>query len=653
MSTTLLGDSAGEAAGQTRSERRAALEAQTRRSRRSTQQLPPTGQAVREPSPTWVRAGLGAVLAVATFLYFWDLNGVSLHPYYTAAVRGMSTDWHAFIFGSLDSDGTITVDKLPGALWLQALSVRVFGLHVWAVALPQAVMGVATIVVLFRVVRDWVGPVAGLLAAAALLVTPIAAALDRRNISDTLLTFLLVLAAAAALRATRSGHLRPLLACAVLVGLAFQAKMLQAWVLVPVFGGIYLYAAPVTSFVRRLANTVVAGVTTLLVSCAWVLLVWWTPAADRPYLDGTTGNNPFALVFGYNGISRFGSSDGSSLGAVAGTSSSRPDSGSGWGFLFSDTVAPQITWFLPVALIGLWLGIASRRGEPRTDGVRAGYLLWGGWLLISYLVFASSSGNHVYYAIVLAPAIAALSGAGAWICWQRYRSASDQREQLPLLLLISAALLWAGLQYERHSSFHVWLVVIVVLLGLGGIAALSFGRTWGVWLALAAALLSPAHWAFSVLDPLYAGSNTSPVAGPVGPAYRAAEKNDGEAKRPVSFAPPPGRYTNLLSYLTKNQGSAHYLVATQAAASAEPMLRGSDEPVLVMGGFTGLTPFPTTQAVAEHVQTGRLRHALLASNRPDSDGSRWISAHCTEVPQSAYGEDGKSVMTLFDCAKKP
>ncbi|WP_051943714.1 ArnT family glycosyltransferase [Streptacidiphilus rugosus] len=604
-------------------------------------------------TPVGVRVGLAAVLVAAAYLYGWGLDSVSLHPYYTAAVRSMAADWHAFFYGALDSGSSITVDKLPGALWLQALSVRVFGLHIWAVALPQALEGMATVWVLYRTVRTWAGPVAGLLASLVMLVTPIAAALDRRNISDTLLALLLVLAGGAALRASRSGQLRPLLACAVWVGLAFQAKMLQAWVLIPVFGAVYLYAAP-GGLARRARNVLIAGTTALLVSCSWVLIVWATPAGSRPYLDGTTGNSPFALVFGYNGISRFGSGNGTAFGSVPGTAASRPTGGAGIGVLTSHATAPQISWFLPVAVLGLVLGLLACRGRERTDPLRAGYLLWGGWSLVNYLVFAASSGIHGYYTVILAPAFAALSGAAAAAAWQGFRQAEGlphakaQAARYPLLGLVMAGALWAVVLDGLHPTFHQWLAPFVGACGLVAAGALAKGKEWGGWVAVVAVVLSPAVWALSVLNPLYAGSSTSPLAGPVGVGYVAASHK--KAAAPVTFAPPAGRYAHILGYLEAHQGSAHYLVATQSAEPAEPLLRGTDAPVLVMGGFTGNTPFPDADAVAALVASGQLRYGLLIANRPETPGSRWVEAHCKVVPPSAYQEVSGTATSIYDCA---
>jgi 4-amino-4-deoxy-L-arabinose transferase-like glycosyltransferase len=612
-------------------------------------------------TPGWVFAGLVLVCLLAAYLYGWGLSGTSVHPYYTAAVRSMASSWHAFWFGGLDSGGSITVDKLPGALWFQALSVRFFGLHVWAVALPQALEGVATVLVLYRIVSRWAGAVAGLLAALLLAVTPIATALDRRDISDTLLTLLLVLAAGSVMNAVRTGGLRPLLAAAVWTGFAFQAKMLQAWVVLPVFALVVVYAAP-GDFWRRVRNAIVAGVAALLASCSWMIWVYLTPAADRPYLDGTTGNNPFALALGYNGLSRFGSGGGTGsgtnagFGSVAGTAASRPVGGSGWTVLVNHTAAPQISWFLPIALLGLGLGLAWRRGEPRTDQLRAGHLLWGGWLLINTLAFGASSGIHDYYLVVLAPALAALGAAGLTAAWAAYREGGDRGRALLAALLISV--LWAVVVSSKYKSFDVWLVPVVGLLALLAAAGLARGgkearprvdalTATSAATGLLALVLAPAVWCFSTLNPLYAGAATSPLSGPVGIGYSQMLHHSSGST--VDFGPAAGRYGKLLAYLQQNRGTSHYLVGTQSAEPAEPLLRATSDPILVTGGFTGNTPFPSEQEMTSLVQQGQVRFFITTSIRPKTAASRWVTAHCGLVSPMAYGEAANGVTSLYDC----
>ncbi|MEE4545966.1 glycosyltransferase family 39 protein [Streptomyces sp. V4-01] len=589
---------------------------------------------------------------MAAVLYGWGIGHAAVHPYYSAAVRSMGTSWHAFVYGGLDPSGSITVDKIPGALWPQALSVRVFGAHAWAVALPQVVQGVLTVAVLHRTVRSWAGPVAALIAAATLTVTPVAVVLDRHSIPDTLLTLLLVCAAGALHKAVRTGRLLPLLTCALWVGLAFQAKMLQAWLLLPVFAAVYQLAAPGT-WVRRARRLALAGAVSFAVSVTWLLLVWATPAAHRPYVDGSTDNSPWSMVFGYNGVSRFGGSQ-HALGAVAGTAASRTTGNTGWTMLVNHTVGPQIAWFLPLAALAAVTGVLWRAGMPRTDPLRAGFLLWGGWVLLHVLVFSLSSGNHGYYTVVLAPALAALAGGGVAGFWVEYRAGGPRRAALPVALGVTV--LWSAVLHAPHRAFAPWLLPTVLMLGLCGVLGLwaagprSTRRSVkGALVAgIVATLLAPATWAVASLDPSYAGSAMSPLAGPVGTAYTTMR--EGGTTAAVGLNQPSARDTALLGYLTAHRGGAKYLLATQAAYSAEPLLRARAQPVLVMGGFTGLTPFPTASGLSALVTSHELRFALLTSKRPATPATAWIKSHCAHVLPRVYGRTSEGNFRLYDCA---
>lgn len=255
--------------------------------------------------PAWARPVLLVVAAVAAALYAWNITQAGLAPFYSVAVKSMSESWKAFFYGALDPNATVTIDKLAGSFLPQALSARIFGFHAWSVALPQVIEGVVAVLVMYRVVRRWAGAAPGLLAAAIFALTPIAASMFGHSMEDGALTMCLVLAADAYQHAVSEGRLRSLLMAGVWVGLGFQAKMLQAWMVLPALAIGYLVTAP-APLRRRLAHLGAAAVVTLAVSVSWIALYTFTPAADRPYVDGSTNNSAIAMVFGYNGVERFG-----------------------------------------------------------------------------------------------------------------------------------------------------------------------------------------------------------------------------------------------------------------------------------------------------------------------------------------------------------
>ncbi|MFI7320085.1 glycosyltransferase family 39 protein [Streptomyces venezuelae] len=288
--------------------------------------------------PGWARPALLGIAALAALLYTWNITSSGFAPYYSMAARSMSVSWEAFLFTSLDPSATLTLDKIGGFLWPQALSARIFGFHAWALTLPQCVMGVISVLVMYRLVRRWQGPAAGLLAAGLLTVTPVTASLFGLAMLDASVIMCLVLAADQYQRAVRSARLRSLLLCGLWIGLGFQAKMMEAWVVVPALFVGYVVAAPVR-LRRRLGQLALAGTLMFAVSLSWVALMTFTPERDRPYADGSTGNSAAAMVFGYNGFNRLhaGLVDGAApvssngLWGSGGTTRTPPATGGGAG----------------------------------------------------------------------------------------------------------------------------------------------------------------------------------------------------------------------------------------------------------------------------------------------------------------------------------
>lgn len=616
------------------------------------------------------------IAALAGVLYAWGIGHGQVQPYYTAAVRSMALSWKAFFYGGLDPSAAITLDKIPGTFWLQALSVRLFGPHLWAVDLPQVLEGVAAVLVLHRVVREWAGQAAAALAALALALTPIVVALDRDNLPDTLLVLLIVLAGRDVLGAirvsesSRGGGLGSLLRVGLWIGLAFQAKMMQAWLILPALMLPYLVAAA-PGLWRRIRNAAAACAVAVAVSLVWVVTVALIPAADRPWIDGSAANNPFTMVFVYNGFGRFGNVGGTESAMI---SAAAPASHGGWKTLVSATYAGQISWLLPLALIAFAAWLIENRGLPRTDQVRAGYLLWGGWLLTFAVVFSAASSMHGYYLAVIAPPIAALFGGGLIHRWQAFSRRAGSWWLLPLVIAVSA--LWAlylGANYADFLPFLPWLAgglglgaAFVLLLmrptappertidpgrgatPIGSRMTLSVAAVAGV----AALLISPAAWAISVLSPAYASTSGAPIAGPAGTLYIPTVLKHKALPAQYTLTVPVGRERKLLAYLKEHQGSEKYLAATQAASTAEPFLRAGSGDFLVLGGFTGLTPNVTAAQFAALVSQDQVRYAVLSADAPESRENAaidWIDTHCLRVAPTYYRERTDATLQLYDC----
>lgn len=633
-------------------------------------------------SPRWAPYLLALIAGTAATVYAWGITRVPLHEYYAPAVRSMSQSWRAWVYGGYDPAASVTLDKLPGAFMVQALSVRLFGFHTWAVVLPQVIAAVLAVLVLHRVVRRWQGPVAGLLAAAVLATTPVLAALAHSQISDGVLVLLLVLAADAGQRAVETGRLRPLLLCALWVGLAFQTKMVQAWGVLPAIGVAYLVAAP-GRLPRRLVRLGLAGAATVAVSLWQVVLFAVTPASARPYADGSTNDSLLSMIFQYNLSSRFGVESTSSVngpGAGGGGPSGGPEN---WWYMLGDQVAPQVGWLYPLTAVGAVLGLLGwrslrRGGGGRVDATRGGYLLWTLWLTVHVVAFSTGRVAHSFYVVAVAPAVAALAAAAAPRLWRLVRERAGSRWLVPAVLL--AQLAWTVSLCGHFPDFRPWLRP--ALLGVGGVALVALlaacvvrGRALllaavGGALAIVATLLAPAVWAVSTTDATYRGSSRAPSAGPeTGEGPGAGQGPGRDAHRGAALpgngplpgggavpgggampgSPPEGtrgggapgggldgtgtepsaQVRALVAYLRAHHDGEKYLAAVQGASSAGQFLvAGAD--VLPMGGFTGQVPFPSVDRLSALVAAGELRYVVLGGGGGGGRAGGWGGSTATE-----------------------
>jgi 4-amino-4-deoxy-L-arabinose transferase-like glycosyltransferase len=475
-----------------------------------------------DTDPRWARPGLLGLLALTALLYLWDLtrNGWA-NDFYSAAVQAGTKSWKAFFFGSFDSSNFITVDKTPASLWVMELSGRIFGFSQWSMLAPQALEGVASVGLLYAAVRRWFGPPAGLIAGLVLALTPAAALMFRFNNPDALLVLLMTAAAYALVRAIENGRTRWLVFCGVLLGFAFLAKMLQAFLVVPGFAIAYLWAGAPRAWLRRLWQTAAMGAGIIVGAGWWILIAELTPAADRPYFGGSTNNNILQLAIGYNGLGRL---DGNETGSIGGGGAQGSGFGGATGLLrlFHSEFGGQISWLLPAALICLAAMAWVSRRAVRTDRIRAAALLWGGWVIVTGLVFSYMSGIiHPYYMVALAPGIGALVGIGAISLWQERLSWAG-RSVAAATVLVTAV--WSYILLDRTPGWLPWLRWVVLVAGvLSAIAllagpwlarAVSFRRLvlLPVGLAMVAGLAGPAAYALDTVNTAHTGA--IPSAGP-------------------------------------------------------------------------------------------------------------------------------------------
>ncbi len=664
--------------------------------------------------PAWHQVALAGITLISIFMDFFQLGANGYGSYYPPAIRSMMDNWHNFFFASYDPGGFVTVDKPPVGFWFDVLSAKIFGFNSFSILLPQALAGVLSVLLLYYLVRRHFGVVAGLLAALALAIMPISVVTNRNTTIDSILAVFLLAGAWAVIRAAETGKLRWLLLSAVIVGIGFNIKMLEAYLVVPAFGLLYLLAAP-RSIWKRIGHLALATLVLLAVSFSWIAAVDLTPASQRPYVDSTTNNSELTLALGYNGIERllggiFGgrggfrggsrpnaptntttssgnTTSGNGTSSTAGTppttgtpatngsggststgtppangngtsstTGTPPTNGNGGTFnfgrnragqqpgaggfggifntgaasplrLFQEALGSQVSWLLPIALLGLLALAWQRRPRFQEDPQQKSLILWGTWLLTTGIFFSVAGFFHQYYMTEMAPAIAALFGIGLVIMWKDFRNGGWKGWLLPLALVATVAeQIYLLSAYPTWAS---WMVPIIVVLSIIAVVVLAGARIAprlrvkapnerfllpALGVGLLALMLAPTVWAITPIllskqgDTLVAGP---PQGGDFG-GFGGGGRNDGTANT----------NTKLINYLEANQGTAKFLVAVPSSQGiADQLIIETNKPVMSLGGFSGSDPILTTSQLASLVANGTVRFFLLNSFR----GGRQLS----------------------------
>ncbi|MEU1191884.1 glycosyltransferase family 39 protein [Streptomyces sp. NPDC005859] len=610
--------------------------------------------------PRWARPALWAILVLATALYAWDLSSVTGNTFYDAAVYSGTKSWKAFFFGALDAGSFITVDKPPFALWVMGLSARAFGYGTWQLTLPMVAAGTGSVALVHRLVKRDFGAVAATVSALALTLTPITVALTRDTNPDPILVFLMLLGAAALLKAVRTGRMMPLAWSGVAIGLAFNTKMMQAYVVLPAFFLVYLWAAD-ASLGRRVRN-LAAGTVALIVSSAWwMVVVDLIPASSRPYIGGSTDNTVWDLVIGYNGFGR-----------IFGASSSVGSQGNGASFggeaglyrMFNDIMGGQISWLIPFAAIALVAGLVLRGRAPRTDARRAALMLWGGWFVLHYLTFALAEGTfHPYYVTAMAPGIAALAGAGGVMLHHAFRERSAAagapplergRERgtgwmLPAAVAVSSV--WAVVLLQRVSGSGTLYTVAEVVAGVAGAASVigllvarftKRQRLVGVAALAAVVALLAGPAAYSASAAASATNGTNPTAGP-----STGGMGGGGGRRPSGSSGGPGTDSGAApSGSGAGQGTGEPPSNSGGSAGSGTSGSGSTE--------SGTAGSGSTESGTADGRTGggmgggtQVSSAMITYLKKNQDGATWLVAVATDqTASSIILESGEPVISM-------
>ncbi len=644
------------------------------------------------------------VLSAVMNTYRLSQNGYS-NIFYSAGVKSMLGSLHNFVFVSFDPGGLISVDKPPLALWVEAASAKVFGFSPLSLLVPEALIGVVAVALVYILLARRLGPLAAFGGGLAMAVFPSFVAVSRDTGVDPLLILLMVLACAAGVRASETGRWRTLIWSAVLVGLAFNVKTLAAYLVVPGIAVAFLVCAP-GSVRSRLGKLAVAGAALIAVSFAWIAYVELTPASKRPYVGSSTHNTELGLTFQYNGFGRVeGQSGGpgqvvthpgarvlahhpahAAKGSTGGAAAAKPRSSAPapaplstflpngryrnpipFGSspspvrLFGKGLGDQAGWMIPFALFGLialarLAFIARRRSAEPADGEEpalgrrdprlATALVMGGWFLVEVIVLSMSKGIvHPYYVSALAPATGAMAGAGA-VALVKLR-----REQLPVWGILLAACAVIGtvavqIVLLHREDYMLWFVPVLVGGGALGLGLLAVRRSFAApALAATFCLLLVAPAAYSATTWLAPVEGTFPAAGP---KEATGAGGYGVGGRTLSIDRAIAAYVE-----THHPGHPWKLLTVAANAAAPFILLGHY--VGSLGGYSGTDPAVDGPRLAGMVHRGQARYVMLGGVYATRGGNRATAAvlrACKQMTPAEWNSPSRftSGLVLFDCA---
>ncbi|WZH36796.1 MAG: glycosyltransferase family 39 protein [Microbacterium enclense] len=643
-------------------------------------------------------AGLVAIGALALVLTGWQVWAGAPSEYYASIALSMSRSWSNFFFGAVDPAGTVTLDKIPGSFWVPALFVRVFGYSAWTVILPNALAATAAALVTAVAGRRLAGERAGLLAGVIVAVTPILVAVSRSNQPESFFVLGLALTAWASVRAVQERSPGWLVVAGAFIGLSFQFYMLEAWAVWPALAAAYLCTRQ--SWARRVLHLAVAAAVSAVGSLWWVAIVALIPSGSRPYIGSTIADNPWEMVFGYNGLGRFAATADSS----AYESFTPPFSGDpGVLRLFNAELAGQIAWLLPAAAVGIVVLWMSRLPRPIT-------LLLTVWTATFVAMFSAVSGMHQFYTAALAVPLALVVGTALAISHRDGKT-------WPQVAIIGVAAVTAvviGFSVGGYSIPVSLAQAVVAAVAIGVLISRHRARLVTVAATVVGLLLTPAVWSAvtiahpNSINPVAGGvsemsaggfggagmrgpggvdgrgSGTAPGgqfpgtggqgSGPGGSGGSSAQ--GGPATGGTGTAPRGGgargfggggamgastASADLVAWLQARDTGTTYLAATFGAQSAASLILASDgASILPIGGFNGSDAVPTLDGFIDLVESGQLRYVISGQDRGSGafgDGGGAAGSASTETTsaqiRSWVGQnceiDSSAPDTVYDC----
>jgi len=566
----------------------------------------------------------------------------------------MLMSWHNFFYVSFDPAGFVSIDKPPLGFWIQSLSTSLLGFYGWALILPQAISGIISTVMIYLIVKKYSGRIAAILSALFFCVTPISIATNRNNTIDSLIVLTSLLAVWALMQAVKTRKALWLFICMIFIGLGFNIKMSQAYIILPACLTIYIINNH--SMKEKISSLFVSGIVLVVISFTWMAIVDLTPIDKRPYVGGSQTNSAFELAINYNGISRWVGlpdleSSMTNLEPGQVVDGILPDeTGYPGAFrLFNRQLAGQISWLLPVSVLSLIFLYLPSLKDKISILEKQLFIFLAIWLLTGVVFFSFGAFFHRHYLIMVAPPISILAGVGLAKSLSLFRRRNWQGWLFPFFVITT--IITSILIVFPFSTWNSWILPSVILFSLLSLLGLIIYRLCQINRFVVPAHFTKISIGFSFLCLIFpqliwcgipvimGGNGALPFAGPDVLTWN---------RQPIDID-----IRDLInSVIQTNQGEKYYL-GTLDYDPAEWIILKTGKPVLTIGGFYGTDPILSTDEIAKMVKAGEVRLFFVYEKtahelRPDL--LDWFHKNC--IAKYSVTSQREEYFQLYDCSEK-
>lgn len=615
---------------------------------------------------------IGLICILSFFLNFYAISNYGYgNEYYAAAISSMTKSFKNFFFVSFDPSGMVSVDKPPLGLWMQAISVLIFGYKGWALMLPQALAGTASCLMIYILVKKYFAKIPALLSSFIFAITPIVVAVSRNNTIDMQLIFVLLSATWFLFKSIDKNKIIYLIIAGILIGLGFNIKMLQAYMVLPAFAIVYLIFSK-QKFSKRIVTGIITTIIMLAVSLSWSIVVALYPSSQRPYVDSTSNNSIFDLIVGHNGTERIlgrdnmnsmpnqkgpEDKDKNNPGNMPNNNENNPAPNKAHGNnpnddyigtaspirLWIQSIYGQISWLIIMAMASI-IACAHRFKIKNSTMKDAVFIFWEIWFFTMLIFFSFAGFYHRYYLCMIAPSIAILCGIGIPKMLKDFKEKSSWKQfLLPIGFILTMILEINHItKYDELPAFIVPLVSAATLLCIVFMILYYFKNTQRRYRIhiiaaslLIATLTAPFYWALTPV--IYVPSLVKPSAGPdigtndsknINASMKGGSKSSDEDFQ-------------LEQYLLSHYKKGSFLVVASRSNDIAKFIIDTGLPAYAYGGFSGNDNSLSLDKLKEYVAEGKITYFLVSNVGMNSNSEiiDFVKEHAALIDKSEYSNN--------------